>query len=99
MGTFIDVQVRSGQVQFQQILAVREMQGGRLEGGLLALEQKVGDLFAAERFKGQGVFEGASDFLRTVELAQRDDLLDVVGSIEPLVLKAATVDFGLLREA
>lgn len=64
-----------------------------------ALFKDVGDIFAAIGLEGQGVVERVGDLVRAVELAQGDDLLDVVRGVEPLFLKLARVEVGLGSQA
>ena len=73
---------------------------GRGHGSLaFALFKDVGDIFAAIGLEGQGVVERVGDLVRAVELAQGDDLLDVVRGVEPLFLKLARVEVGLGSQA
>ena len=65
----------------------------------LALFQKVGDVFAALRIEGQGVLKGAGYFVGAVELAQRDDLLNVVRGVEAFFPEFTAVEFGLRSQA
>ena len=65
---------------------------------MLPLQENVGHVFAAEGFEGDGVFDGSGDLVRAIDLAQGDDLLDVMGSIEAFVLEFAAKQFGLRRE-
>ena len=74
------------------------MEGARDGAGLLPLGQDVGDVFAAEGLEAQGVQEGEAYFVRAVNLAQGDDLLDVMRGVEPFFLELAAVRFGLRAE-
>ena len=57
--------------------------------------EDVGDVFAAEGLKGEGVLEGAGDFFGAVDFAQGDDFLDVMGGVEAFVLQLAGKQLGL----
>src|SRR6266576_1221481 len=87
------------QFQFEQVLLVSQVQGRSRWGFTFALFQQVGDVFTSVSLKLEGVLQGASDFVVAVELAQGDDLLDMVRSIEPLLLEPAHVKLGLGAQA
>ena len=75
------------------------MQGRGGHGVALALFQQLGDIFTAVSVEGQGVPQGAGHFVGAVELAQRDDLLDVVRGMEAFFAEFATVAFGVCSQA
>ena len=96
---FVEVEVRRGQVQVQQVLPPGQVQG-RGDGGLaFTLFEDVGDVFAAVGLEGEGVVQGAGGFVRAVDLAQGDDFLDVVRGVEALFLQLARVEVGLGSQA
>jgi len=95
----IGAQVGRGQVQFQEVLPAGQVQRRRRSGVTLALFQEVGDVFAAVSVEAQGVLEGAGHLVGAVELAQRHDLLNVVGSVETFFPEFAAVDLGLWPQA
>ena len=96
---FVEVEVGRGQVQVQQVLPPGQVQG-RGHGGLaFPLFEDVGDVFAAVSLEGQRVVQGAGDFVGAVDLAQGNDLLDVMRGVEPLFLELARVEIGLRSQA
>jgi hypothetical protein len=88
-----------GQVQVQQVLPPGQVQGRGRRSVALPLFEEVGDVFAAIGLEGQRVVQGAGRFVGAVDLAQRNDLLDVARSIEPLFLKLACVEVRLRTQA
>jgi len=95
----IGAQVDRGQVQFQEVLPAGQVQGRGRGGVTLALFQEIGDVFAAVSIEGESILEGTSHFIGAVELAQRHDLLNVVGSVEAFLPEFATVEIGLRPQA
>ena len=95
----IGAQIGGGQIQFQEVLPAGQVQGRRRGGVTLALFQEIGDVFAAVSIEGQSILEGTSHFIGAVELAQRHDLLNVVGSVEAFFPEFAAVKFGLRPQA
>ena len=99
---FVEVEVRRGQVQVQQVLPAGQVQRRRGGGLALPLFQDVGDVFAAVSFIGQRVVQGAGGFVQAVDLTQGDDFLDVVRGVEAFFLEFAGIEIGLgprLRKA
>jgi len=87
----VNGEVWRGQLQLQQVLLSSQMQGAGFGGRLLALLQQVGDVFAGESLKGEGVFHGPGDRFDVIKLAQGDDLLDVMFGIEAPLLQLLVV--------
>jgi len=88
-------EVWSRQFQLQQILLASQMQGAGFLGRMLALLQKVGDVFAGEGLISEGIFQGAGDRLGAIKLAQGDDLLDVMFGVEAPLFQLLIVFVGL----
>ena len=61
----------------------------------LALFQQVGDVLATEGLELQGVLDGPGGHLGAVNLAQGDDLADVVQDVEPPLGQPLVERFGL----
>ena len=80
----VDGQVGFGQFQIQQIVAACQVQRTGFDRRTLALGQEVGDVLGAEGVIGQGILQGAGDFVRSVALGQGDDLLDVMLWVDAL---------------
>ena len=59
------------------------------------LGQDVGNVFAANGLEAQGVLKGTGNFVRPVDFAEGDDLLDVMRSVEAFFLELATIGFGV----
>src|SRR5216117_339347 len=71
------------------------MKGSGRGAHAFALHQNVGDVFAADGLKGEGVLDGASELVGAVDFAQGHDLLNVRSSIEAAVLQLAAKQLGL----
>ena len=91
-------EVGEGDFQFQEILAVGQVQSAGRDGRALALLQDVGDVFAAISFESEGILEGVGDLINAVDFAQGHDFLDMVGSVEPFLVKFADIELGLGRQ-
>src|SRR5260221_13058006 len=94
----VKVQIGGRDIQVEQVLAPSQVKGSRSDGHMLTLQENVGDILAAEGFEGDGVFDGPGDLVWAIDLAQGDDLLDMMGSIESFILEFAAKQFGLRRE-
>ncbi len=95
---FVEVQVGGGQIQIEQVLASSEMKGSGRSVHPLPLQENVGHVFAAERFKGDGVLNGSGDLVWPIDFAQGNNLLDVMESVEPFVLELAIEQLGRRAE-
>src|SRR5437868_9323782 len=82
----IEVQVGGRDIQMEQVLTASLVKGSRSGGDVLTLQEKVGYILAAEGLEGDGVFDGSSDLVWGIDLAQGDNLLDVVGGVEGFFL-------------
>ena len=89
----VEVQIGGRDIQIEQVLAPGQVEGPRSGGHMLPLQENVGYVLAAEGFKGDGVLDGPSDLIGAIDLAQGDDLLDMMGSIEAFVLQFAAKQF------
>jgi len=65
----------------------------------LLLAEDVGNVIAAECFKFESVFDGASDFVRAVNFTQGHDFGDVNPGIEATFLKLAMILLGTRAES
>jgi hypothetical protein len=74
------------------------MEGAGFGESALALFQKVGDVFAAERLELEGVLDGSGGGVGSVDFTQGHDLADVVRDVEAPVLEFAVERLGPGRE-
>jgi hypothetical protein len=79
-------------------LAPGEVKSGRGWGAPFPLAEEVGNVFAPKGLKAKGILNGPTDLIGPVDFAQSDDLLEVMGSIEALVLELAVKELGLRAE-
>ena len=91
-------EVGVGEVQFQGIAGPGEVQGAGFGGQPVAAFQKVFDVFAAQRAEVQGVGQGTGGGFLAVDLAQGDDLADVVAGVEAALLEFRVVRLGARRQ-
>lgn len=85
-------------VQIQQIGSSGQVQSTRLRQLTFVLLEDVGDVFAAESLKAQGIFDGAGDFFCAVDFAQGHDFGYMLVVVEASFLELTIVLLGLGRE-
>jgi hypothetical protein len=95
----VEGEVRSAKLQVQQILPPRQVEGAGLGARVLALLQHIVDVFAGEGLVCEGVLNGASHRLNSMDFAQSDDFLDVMLGIKAALLKLPVIFLGPAREA
>ena len=59
-----------------------------------SLFEEIGDVFATIGVEGERILQGTGDFVLAVELAQGDDLLDVMGRVKTLFPELAAIHLG-----
>src|SRR5205823_3704308 len=70
------------------------MQSAWSNRGALALFENVGDVLAAVGFEGDRIGDGARHLVHSVNFAQGDDLLNMMGRVEPLFLQLAAINLS-----
>src|SRR2546423_15039010 len=94
----IGSQIGGGDFQFQQVLAAGQMQSTRGARDALALFKNVGDVLAAVGFESERIGNGARYLVHPVDFAQGDDLLNMMGRVEPFFLQLAAIDWSVGRQ-
>ena len=78
----VEAQVCGGEFEIQEIGAPGEVQRAGARGVSLALLEDVLDVLAGERLAGDGVIDGAGDFVGPVDVGEGDDLVDMDAGVE-----------------
>jgi hypothetical protein len=70
------------------------MQGAGLRCEALALFEQIGNVIATEGLELEGIFDGASNFVGAIDLAQSHDLGKVVARAQAAILELAVIFLG-----
>jgi hypothetical protein len=92
---FIQTKVGFGQVQFEEVFASGEMERAGFRQAVLALFEEVGDILRAEGLEFERVLDGSSGHLGAVNLAEGNDLSDVMEGIEASLLQFVVEGLGV----
>jgi hypothetical protein len=78
----VGAQVGGAEIHIEQIGATGKMKGSGLWGEALALFEDIGDVFAGEGLAVEGILDGAGEVVRTVNVGQSDDFVDVGAGVK-----------------
>src|SRR5215831_13352154 len=92
------VEIWGSDVDVEQIMATGELQRSWFRQGPGPRFQDVGDVFGAERLKGEPVGDGARHEVGRIDLRQGEDFADVMAGIEPALLQAVVIGRRIGRE-
>lgn len=92
---FVKAQVGGREFDLQKIGAPGEVQGTRLRGEGFALDEDVFDVLAGEGLACDGVLDGPGHFVRSIDVGQSDDFVDLSAGIERAGGELPVVVFGV----